>query len=119
MAESSDSAIADVFFADLRTRRPGENTISMIRNLFERAGFPAVVVNSAPTAIKLHFGEWGNDSYINPVFVRQVADKVKQAGGRPFLTDSNTLYRGSRSNAVDHLIRPSSTVLISRWPVPR
>jgi uncharacterized Fe-S center protein len=119
MAESSDNAIADVFFADIRTRPPGENTISMIRNLFERAGFPAVVVKSAPTAIKLHFGEWGNDSYINPVFVRQVADKVKQAGGRPFLTDSNTLYRGSRSNAVDHLIRPSSTVLISRWPVPR
>ena len=104
MAESTDNAIADVFFADIRTRHPGENTISMIRNLFERAGFPAVVAKSAPTAIKLHFGEWGNDSYINPVFVRQVADKVKQAGGRPFLTDSNTLYRGSRSNAVDHLI---------------
>ncbi len=104
MAESSEDAIADVFFADIRTRHPGENTICMIRNLFERAGFPAVVVKSAPVAIKLHFGEWGNDSYINPVFVRQVADKVKQAGGRPFLTDSNTLYRGSRSNAVDHLI---------------
>ncbi|MBP1929376.1 putative Fe-S center protein [Methanolinea mesophila] len=104
MSERFGDAPSEVFFADIRARAPGENTIGQIRNLFDRAGFPAVIANSAPTAIKLHFGEWGNDSYINPVFVRQVVDKVKQSGGRPFLTDSNTLYRGSRSNAVDHLI---------------
>ena len=45
----------------------------------------------------------GNDSYINPVFVRQVVDKVRAYGGKPFVTDSNTLYLGSRSNAVDHI----------------
>jgi uncharacterized Fe-S center protein len=54
-------------------------------------------------AIKIHFGELGNDSYISPVFVRQVVDKVKACGGLPFLTDTNTLYLGSRSNAVDHI----------------
>ena len=51
----------------------------------------------------MHFGELGNDSYINPVFVRQVVDKVRVYGGKPFVTDSNTLYLGSRSNAVDHI----------------
>jgi len=32
-----------------------------------------------------------------------VADKIKGAGGRPFLTDTNTLYKGSRSDSFDHL----------------
>ena len=104
MPKDSGMNIPEVFFADLRSRHPGDNTLLKIRDLFDRAGFPEIVEKSAPTAIKLHFGEWGNDSYINPVFVRQVVDKVKMAGGRPFLTDTNTLYTGSRSNAVDHLI---------------
>jgi uncharacterized Fe-S center protein len=29
-------------------------------------------------------------------------DKIREAGGKPFLTDSNTLYSGCRHNAVDH-----------------
>jgi len=92
-----------VYFAGARARDPGQNTITKIQHLFDEAGFSRIIEPGELTAIKLHFGEWGNDSYINPVFVRQVVDKVRQSGGKPFLTDSNTLYRGSRSNAVDHL----------------
>ncbi len=94
---------AKVFFAGLRARDPGQNTITKINRLFEAAGFRSLIQPGDLTAIKLHFGEWGNDSYINPVYVRQVVDRVRDCGGRPFLTDSNTLYRGARSNAVDHL----------------
>ncbi len=32
-----------------------------------------------------------------------MADLVKECGGRPFLTDCNTLYVGSRKNALDHI----------------
>ncbi len=56
------------------------------------------------TAVKLHFGEKGNDTYMRPIFIRAVVDEIKRFGGRPFLTDSNTLYVGSRKNAVDHLV---------------
>lgn len=92
-----------VYFANARARDPGRNTITKIQHLFDEAGFSRMLDPGDLTAIKLHFGEWGNESYINPVHVRQVVDRVRQAGGKPFLTDSNTLYRGSRSNAVDHL----------------
>jgi uncharacterized Fe-S center protein len=54
-------------------------------------------------AIKLHFGERGNTAYIRPIYLRQVVDKVWEYGGRPFLTDTNTLYVGTRSEAVNHL----------------
>lgn len=96
--------IATVYFADLRARSPGDNTISKIQRLFDAAGFAGFIGDGDLTAIKLHFGERGNDSYVSPVFVRQVVDKVKALGARPFLTDTNTLYSGSRHNAVDHIV---------------
>ena len=54
-------------------------------------------------AIKMHFGELGNIAYLRPNYAKAVADVVKEAGGRPFLTDCNTLYPGSRKNALEHL----------------
>lgn len=92
-----------VYFSDLRSRNSRENKISKIKNLFKAAKFEKIIDKKDLTAIKLHFGEKGNDSYINPVFVRQIVDEVKKAGGKPFLADTNTLYYGSRHNAVDHL----------------
>lgn len=54
-------------------------------------------------AVKLHFGERGNHGFIRPIFVRSIVEAVREAGGKPFLTDTNTLYTGFRHNAVDHL----------------
>jgi uncharacterized Fe-S center protein len=92
-----------VWFASLRARSPEDSTEAKVRKLFETAGLAACTEPRDKTAIKLHFGEKGNDSYISPVFVRQIVDKVKAAGALPFVTDTNTLYLGSRSNAVDHI----------------
>jgi uncharacterized protein len=94
---------AAVYFASLRARDPHDSTVSKVGRLFDAAGFSGCIGKNALTAIKLHFGEMGNDSYINPVFVREVVDRVRSCGGKPFLTDSNTLYLGSRANAVDHI----------------
>jgi len=95
---------SNVYFVNLRSRAYKENKISKIRDLFDRAGINDLIQKDDLTAIKLHFGEHGSDGFINPVFVRQVVDKVKNKGAKPFLTDTNTLYSGSRHNAVDHLI---------------
>jgi uncharacterized Fe-S center protein len=54
-------------------------------------------------AIKLHFGERGNTGFVRPIYIRRIVEAIREAGGKPFLTDANTLYRGERSNAVDHL----------------
>ena len=92
-----------VYFASLRAHSDQESTTVKVQRLFDRAGFSDVVAQGDRTAIKLHFGERGNDGYISPVYVRQVVEKVKACGSQPFLTDTNTLYPGSRSNAVDHI----------------
>jgi len=92
-----------VYFAGVRARSDKENKQNRIRKLFDAAGFDDVIRKGDITAIKLHFGEQGNDSFVNPILIRPIVDKIKHLGARPFLTDTNTLYGGSRANAVDHL----------------
>ncbi|MGV8175396.1 MAG: DUF362 domain-containing protein [Methanothrix sp.] len=92
-----------VYFAGIRARSPEDSKQNKILRLFEAAGFHKAVKKGDLTAIKIHFGELGNDSYVSPVLVRPIADKIREIGGRPFFTDTNTLYGGSRANAVVHL----------------
>jgi len=95
--------MSKVYFADIRARNEKNSKIEKIKNLFEKAGFGDLIEDGDFTAIKLHFGEYGNDGYINPVFARQVVDKIKEHKGKPFVTDTNTLYSGMRHNSIDHL----------------
>ncbi len=92
-----------VYFASLRASSEHESTTAKVQRLFDRAGFADLITAHDKTAVKLHFGETGNDGFISPVFVRQVVEKVKSCGALPFLTDTNTLYLGGRSNAVEHI----------------
>lgn len=95
--------VSKVYFSDFRSRSIQENKASKIKKLFDRSRFDQFINRNDLTAVKLHFGEEGNDSYIKPVFVRQVVDKIRENGGKPFLTDTNTLYFGSRHDSVQHL----------------
>jgi uncharacterized Fe-S center protein len=94
---------ADVFFAGLRARGDADSRTAKVRRLFTEAGIGGCIRERDLVAIKLHFGERGCDTHVSPVHVRQVVDLVRAEGGRPFLTDTATLYSGSRSNAVDHI----------------
>ncbi|MBU1864211.1 MAG: DUF362 domain-containing protein [Candidatus Omnitrophica bacterium] len=92
-----------VYFANIRSRTPKDNKVTKLQRLFDAAQFGEIVAKNDLVALKVHFGEKGSDAYINPVFIRQIVDKVKTRGGKPFVTDTNTLYSGSRFNAVDHI----------------
>lgn len=54
-------------------------------------------------AVKTHFGEAGSQGYVRPHFFKGLADLIRRKNGKPFLTETSTLYVGQRSNAVDHL----------------
>ena len=95
--------VSDVFLARMRIKSPDENNLTKITKLLQAAGLSDRIEEGDLTAVKLHFGELGNDTYIKPVFVRQVVDEIKGLKGKPFLTDTNTMYIGARHNAVDHL----------------
>ena len=93
---------AKVYFTDFRTTL-GVSHALKLQKLCRKAGMDTIDFEGRFTAIKMHFGELGNFAYLRPNYVKAVADLVKELGGKPFLTDCNTLYPGSRKNAVDHL----------------
>ena len=94
---------AKVFFTDFRTRLDVSQGVKL-QNLCRKAGIADIPFEGKFVAIKLHFGELGNFAFLRPNYVKAVADLVKELGGKPFLTDCNTLYPGSRKNAPDHLL---------------
>ncbi len=73
-----------------------------IRDLFSRA-LADSGISSGKIAIKVHFGEKGNTRFVQPEQIRPVADILRQKSSDVFVTDANTLYRGMRLNARDHL----------------
>jgi uncharacterized Fe-S center protein len=77
--------------------------LDKLEALVRKAGIEKIPFNDKFVAIKIHFGEPGNMSYIRPNYAARIVSLVKSLGGKPFLTDANTLYSGRRSNAIDHL----------------
>ena len=92
-----------VFFTDFRTKAHGDGLPTKLRKLILKAGLKDIDMDGKFVAIKMHFGELGNISYLRPNYARAVVDAVKSLGGKPFLTDCNTMYPGSRKNAIEHL----------------
>lgn len=91
-----------VYFANFRTN-PNENLLQKFQRLIEKAGYSSLDLENKFVALKIHFGEMGNLAYLRPNYSRVIVDVTKKLGGKPFLTDANTLYVGSRKNALDHL----------------
>lgn len=91
-----------VYYTDFRTEI-GQGLPSKLKKLIKRAGIGQIDMENKFVAIKMHFGELGNLSFLRPNYAKAVADVVKEMNGKPFLTDCNTLYPGSRKNALEHL----------------
>lgn len=88
----------------MRTAAGGMSLPQKLANLITKAGIDGIDFKDKFVAIKMHFGEPGNIAYLRPQFPKAIADVVKNLGGRPFLTDCNTMYTGLRHNALDHLL---------------
>lgn len=87
----------------LPRKKPKTSFVEQVRKAAE------IAVRSAAKegdllGIKVHFGEEGNTAYVPPVFIRLFVEEAKKKGARPFLFDTNTLYKGKRENARDHLL---------------
>lgn len=91
-----------VYFTNLRANQD-QNLLDKLRKLVTKAGIESIDFSKKFTAIKIHFGEPGNLSFLRPNYARVLVDLIRKNGGQPFLTDCNTLYVGRRKNALDHL----------------
>lgn len=94
---------AKVYFTDFRVKPFGKNVLQKLTDLLQKAQMDKLGLDGKFVAIKIHFGEPGNLSFLRPNFARAVADEIRRLGGNPFLTDCNTLYVGHRKDALDHI----------------
>ena len=92
-----------VYWTDFRTVAFGDGVPVKLKNLIKKAGIEQINMKDKFVAIKMHFGERGNVAFLRPNYARVVVDIVKELGGKPFLTDCNTMYPGTRKNALEHL----------------
>lgn len=95
-------AASKVYFTTFHTTLE-ENIQQKLSRLLLTAGMDQIDFRNRYVAIKMHFGKPGNLAYLRPNYAKTVADLVRQLGGKPFLTDCNTLYVGGRKNALDHI----------------
>ena len=91
-----------VYFIDFKTSF-SRNIFDKLSDIVEKSGFYNFFEQYDKVAIKLHFGEYGNFSAVNPRFIRFFVDRIKEKDAKPFITDTNTLYAGHRCNSIDHL----------------
>src|SRR4030043_296503 len=91
----------DVYFVNLGAG--GKTILDKLSILLDRTDLKGKIREKDLVAIKLHFGEEGNTAFVRPIFLRRVGERVKEYKGKPFLTDTNTLYRGMRQEAISHL----------------
>lgn len=95
-------AVSNVYYTNMRTTLQ-ENLLQKLERLVRKAGMMDMDFENKFTAIKIHFGEPGNLAYLRPNYSKVLVDLIRSKGGRPFLTDCNTMYPGSRKNALEHL----------------
>lgn len=93
----------NVYLARFGALSKERNTENKIKALCLAGGLENMISKDDLTAVKLHFGELGNDAFINAIHIGSIVNEIKKTGAKPFLTDTNTLYIGGRKNSVDHL----------------
>ena len=91
-----------VYFMDFHLDAES-NFLEKFEKFVRKTGIDKIDFEKKYTAIKIHFGEYGNMAYLRPGYARTVAKIVRELGGIPYATDCNTLYAGMRKNALDHL----------------
>ena len=91
-----------VFYSDMQVNMDRPLLVKFL-NLLKRSDLSQIDFKDRFVAVKTHFGEYGNLASLRPNWARVLCDYIKELGGRPFLTDCNTLYIGGRKNALDHL----------------
>lgn len=96
--------MSKVYFQSVISGEAKASVCKKIASLCEAVGLKRYIKKDSLVGLKMHMGEGKKKLFVRPEFVRPVVDLVKSYGGKPFVTDTNTLYTGRRSNAVDHLM---------------
>lgn len=92
-----------VFFIPASREEAGESIAEKAAKVFQHLSLAKQIEEEHFVGLKIHFGEKGNTGYIRPSWLAQLIKEIKQKTSRIYITDTNALYVGYRSNATAHL----------------
>jgi len=95
--------MAEVFFIKVPDATETAHVVARIARLAEAAGIGETGGDGLKYMVKVHFGEPGNETFLRPEWLRPLVEGLQAGGAKVFVSDTNTLYVGGRSNAIDHL----------------
>jgi uncharacterized Fe-S center protein len=126
-----------VYFAGINADKlePGSTLPAKFLRLLDRCPL-AEMVRGRTVAVKMHLGGELGYTTIHPLFTRLLVQRIKEAGGKPFVTDlcsaiptakdrgytEETVARpwprppGSSTVTTISMTRPSAICARSRWP---
>ena len=94
-----------VFYIQIQDEEEDISVCEKLKKAIVSNDFLSFVEPKDMVAIKTHFGEKGSNGFVRPLYFKMLGDILKQKEGLPFLTDTQTLYVGNRSNSVDHILQ--------------
>ena len=92
-----------VYFIPAEAAEPAESVAEKARLAYLATGLNERIQEKDFTALKIHFGEARNKGHVKPAWLVKLIWEIRQRTDHAFLTDTNTLYVGNRSNALDHI----------------
>jgi uncharacterized Fe-S center protein len=92
-----------VYFVPADGQETAEALSEKAKKAYLAIGINDRIAEGEFAALKIHFGEAGNTGHIKPRWLTGLIWEIRQKTAHAFLTDSNTLYVGNRSNSIDHL----------------
>ncbi len=92
-----------VYFIRLGNSEEIQVVANKLKRLLEESRVLDFIRPNSKVAVKMHFGEEGNTGFVKPEYLRIVCDRISGKGAAAFIADTNTLYRGRRTNSSGHL----------------
>jgi len=92
-----------VYFIPVEETQGFSTIAEKVRTLLKESKILDFLAADLQVAVKMHFGEEGNTGFVRPEYLRVICDRILKRGAKVVLADTNTLYRGRRTNSADHL----------------
>ncbi|MDR3631540.1 MAG: DUF362 domain-containing protein [Desulfocapsaceae bacterium] len=93
----------NVYYIEASDNENDEVLCEKLQSLIQAEDLLGFVADKDIAAVKTHFGESPDLGFARPLYLKMLGREIQARGGAPFLTETSTLYKGNRDNAIKHI----------------
>ena len=92
-----------VFFIPVQDNEDDSAICARVSKAIGSLGLLDFINERDMVALKTHFGEQAHLGFVRPLYLAMLGGLVRERSAVPFMTETSTLYKGNRNNAVRHI----------------